>query len=108
MDIEDQKIRPVLCDIETGQKVQVGDSIWLWNWTDGNWCCDCNRAAYFGGDVDEEMDRRYPGHCAGHRRFVAIDIRGDYKEEERLSLLDKINQYYEFNWTKYVSGIGDP
>ena len=102
MDIEDQRVRPVLCDIETGQRVEVEDFIWLWNWTDGNWCCDCNRATYFGEDVDEEMDRRYLGHCQGHRRFIAVDIQGDYTEEERLNLLNKINQYYQFNWMEHL------
>lgn len=50
-------------DTVTNQTATVkGQS--LWDWTEGNWSCDCNRALYFGPMTDEY------DYCKAHRYIV--------------------------------------
>ena len=98
-------IFPTFEDLVTG-KITVGspdkwegDVFW---WTDGNGSCDCNRAMVCGkeDEMDAEMRRQYPdlkewqGFCYGCKRFVAIDVTGDFEGMSKEELLFALNSDY--------------
>jgi hypothetical protein len=69
-------------DTKTGQTRQV-ETITLWEWTEGNWSCDCNRESFFGQQTD--------GRCTSTRyRVTSVegmpegytleDFNGDYDD----------------------------
>lgn len=78
----------ILEDSETGLVAPHREPVGLteWDWTDGNWSCDCNRAKAFGHwDLG--------GTCLGSRRYRVIDATG-VPVERRAEFLREANRGY--------------
>lgn len=57
-----------LLDTKTGETRAV-ESVgnWVFDWTQNNWSCDCNRQRYFGFDD-------FTGYCMDQKRFLVIAV----------------------------------
>lgn len=75
------EVIPTFLDLRTG-KTAKGDDMSVFWWTEGNGACDCNRAPAFGPDVRGELRADFPGVCFGNKRFVAVDVVGDFGYDE--------------------------
>ena len=70
-------MKVTLLDTKTGKTVE-DKGMSAFQWTDGNWSCDCNRALMFNLDIGQ-------GICAGSKRFIVIkaepevNVEGDYE-----------------------------
>ena len=53
-------------DLQTG-KTEWESGVTVWQLTEGDWNCDCNRATPFFGLSESNT-------CDGCRRFIAIDL----------------------------------
>ena len=53
-DMRTGEARAVQCD------AHVGPSTIAFMWCDGNYCCDCNRGAFFYGQENEEEEEDFP------------------------------------------------
>lgn len=99
-----------LLDTETLKKVEFevyDDWQTIWQWTEGNFGCDCNRAFQFSEELDEEMNRRmrknhpelkeWQSCCWGSKRFLVINVNPmpegktikDFNEDYPQELLNK-------------------
>ena len=90
-----------LLDIATGKQKECSDykpepSV-FW-WTDGNGCCDCNRATIFGAEEAYENQRRALGIgeniCLGSRRWLVIRASGDLEGLEECEAIRLANRDY--------------
>jgi len=54
----------------------------LFQWTENNYACDCNRCPYFGIEIPEGETE---GYCFGEKRFLVISVQ---PEAEGYSLQD--------------------
>lgn len=74
-------ITVTLLDTLTGQRVPVTwpDNLTDWDWSEGNWSCDCNRAIAFHDVMQTYIP---PSTCVGARRFLVVEASdgrpGDY------------------------------
>lgn len=79
-------IRVTVKDLETNAQRTAQFPHWSrWDWTDGNWQCDCNRASLFG--IED--------HPCGETRFVVVGV----SPPDDLKMF---NQHYPHPW-----GFGD-
>lgn len=99
-----------LLDVETSNKIDFeieDDQVTIWQWTEGNFSCDCNRAFQFSEELDDEMDERmrknhpelkeWQSCCWGSKRFLVIKVDPipkeftikDFNEDYPEALLDK-------------------
>ena len=103
---------PLFIDVETGKTAVGGDWTLFW-WSEGNGCCDCNRAMLFGEDVETEMDRRVGnnpeecgGNCFGWTRFIAVDIHGEtLVVHTKTEVLTAINNRYSLNLVEKAKAL---
>jgi hypothetical protein len=89
-------ITPTFEDQVTGEVTSTADKRWegdvFW-WTEGNGSCDCNRAIVCG--KEDEMDAAmHQGFCYGCKRFVAIDVAGDFEGMTKAEMLAALNSDY--------------
>jgi len=92
-------------DLVTNEKGKVpddfGDFSVYW-WTEGNGACDCNRCIALGkeDEMDEQMRLQNPlleahqSYCYGCKRFVAIDVEGDFEGSTKAQLIGAMNAGY--------------
>jgi hypothetical protein len=90
-------------DLTTGEITKdplfEGNVFW---WTEGNGACDCNRA--IACDKNDEMDaamreahpgiRDWQSYCYGCKRFIAVDVEGDFEGMSKTELLAALNREY--------------
>lgn len=63
----EQNVTVVLKDRETDETVVVA-GLTVYDWTEGNWSCDCNRATYFGAN------KLVADVCRGAERYVIAEV----------------------------------
>ncbi len=66
----------------------------LFNWSENNDSCDCNRAISFP-KIALKLENQYGNFCYGTQRFIAIDVRGDLEGHTKEEVLELVNQDYE-------------
>ena len=81
--IHTTKLTVTVLDTKTGETA-VDRNGNTWDWTEGNWSCDCNRELMFGNDDGEE------GRCQGSHRYRVVAV------EPLLPgyALEEFNQHY--------------
>lgn len=67
-------MRAQLKDLETGEVKWSIHDVTAFQWTDNNWHCDCNRRYTFKPYGEWPEDDDGVGYCAGHKRFVVVDV----------------------------------
>ena len=92
-----------ILDLETGETATTEDQTTPYQWAEGNWSCDCNRARYFGDAVDEEMDRRmreehpdllpHQSYCYGAKRFLVVSPLV-FEDENNVYTIEEVNGDY--------------
>lgn len=73
------KTKITLLDLFSGRIAETTEALDLekivWNWTEGNWSCDCNRMKYFMTDEESLNPESYLGNvCEGNFRFLVTAI----------------------------------
>lgn len=76
-------------DLQTGNVVdEPRTDLTVWDITEGNWSCDCNRAKAFGlQDVTGMI-------CDGCKRFVVETVSGDLEGWTSEDLIREANREY--------------
>ena len=60
----------------------------IWQLTEGNWSCDCNRRRAFGEDSDHE-------YCLGCNRYIVIDIESEVLTRDKIQdIIEEANEGY--------------
>lgn len=88
-------MKVVLLDTKTGQKLLMDDPmLHSWAWSDGNWCCDCNRWMLF--ELSEEDEREHDEHefCLGGKRFIISDAEVNHEDDWTSLTLMELNSDY--------------
>jgi hypothetical protein len=62
-------MRVRLRDVVTGEEADVTDNVSVFDWTENNWSCDCNRADYF-----DHLDLSDSGYCIGAHRYYVVAV----------------------------------
>ena len=76
-------------DLETGQTALEQGKVSIWDLTEGNWSCDCNRRKAFG----ESSDHKY---CLGNKRYIVLNIEAKALTKQQIQdTIDEANQDYE-------------
>lgn len=96
-------ITPIFKDLKTGATAP-GDPASIFWWTEGNGSCDCNRACFLGKDEEMEAAMRlaHPDllplqsyfWCWGCKRFIAVDVTGDFEGMTKEAVLKALNEGY--------------
>ncbi len=95
-------MKATVLDTETGER-RTSEGISTFQWEENNWSCDCNRATFFGDDVDAEMDRRmrecnsdllsHQSVCFGCQRFL-VSASESEGEDDYACTLAELNAGY--------------
>ena len=80
---------PTILDTATGEK-RKGEDRSAYFWAEGNGSCDCDRATYFGEEIEDELDNKmmaenpslktWQSVCYGCERFLIISVDGDTEQ----------------------------
>jgi len=103
-------IVPTFKDLVTGQIAKATDKP-LFNvywWTEGNGSCDCNRAIVCGVYDEMEADLHHANPellphqslCFGCKRFIAVDVEGDFEGMTKEDLIRAMNSDYPLEATR--------
>lgn len=97
-------IFPTFKDLVTGttHRVQDASPYDVYWWTEGNGSCDCNRAGHCGAEEEMEaaLSKAHPellphqSLCYGCKRFIAVDVEGDFEGLSKEQLLKALNSGY--------------
>jgi len=71
-------------DLQTGKKAQ-DSGISVYELTDGNWSCDCNRALAFDDGIDSSF-------CDGCKRYIVIDVQAEEMDPPELNSEEVIKE----------------
>lgn len=88
-------MKATLLDLATGRTAMSAHDVSVFQWTENNWSCDCNRALAFG----LEPFAPEVGDCLGSRRFLVIDCHGDLEGMSVDEIRKEANRGY-FGGTK--------
>jgi len=72
-------------DTVTGE-TRISEGIATWNWKEGNWSCDCNRAIIFDRWIAD-------GFCVGGKRYLVIAAEPEDKDDYEVSLAELNSDY---------------
>ena len=85
-------LKVTILDRNTGeQKVYPDTDIDVFQWTENNWSCDCNREIAFLAK-GEELDFEKP--CTSSR-YVVVDAEGDFEGRTKEQFIEQCNEWYE-------------
>lgn len=77
-------------DLQTGSLAEERrEDLTVWDLTEGNWSCDCNRADAFGL---MDTSRKF---CDGCKRFVVDEVSGDLEGWTQDELIREANREYQ-------------
>ena len=82
-DRHDVKIKVIVKDLATGE-VRTESRWSTWDWTEGNWSCDCNRRLVFDPDA---IEKSYPCETKRYKVVYVEPLLTSYT-------LDDFNQGY--------------
>jgi hypothetical protein len=68
-----------------------------WDYSDGNWSCDCNRARHFTGLYEELTDKFGENICFQNHRIIVADIDFEVPYLSKEELIKEMNWGYEFD-----------
>tara|TARA_Y100000588_G_scaffold170332_1_gene184128 strand:- start:3401 stop:3661 length:261 start_codon:yes stop_codon:yes gene_type:complete len=84
-------LKVTLLDKETGEeKVYPSTSISVFQWTENNWSCDCNREIAF---LKEGEDLGLEKPCTSSR-YIVVDAEGDLEGYTKEIFIEECNKEY--------------
>ncbi len=70
------------------------NDISVFQWTENNWTCDCNRCLGFEGVEKELEDKFGEDTCFGEERFLVVDAEGDLEGMSKETFIEACNRNY--------------
>jgi hypothetical protein len=87
-----------LKDLVTGE-IATDSGGDIWEYTEGNWSCDCNRCLSFGKELELKLVQQHGrGYCFGNERIIVIDLveeDGDFEGYPKEDLISEMNRGYK-------------
>lgn len=83
-------------DLKTGKVIaHPYTDISVFQWTENNWTCDCNRCIGFGEEVEKELEEKFGEYCCfGEERFIVVGAEGGFEGMTVESFIDACNRHY--------------